>query len=300
MTVQLSCEKSIYSFSKNHAPIVRVTAPARVEIETYDCFTNQVTSTETFTSLDWDRINPATGPIEVEDAEPGDILKVHIETIEWAEQGIMATGPKMGVMGHRLQKLSAKPIAIRDGKAIFNEQLHIPLNPMIGVIGVAPAEGEVPCGTPGSHGGNMDNKLITEGATLYFPVFVKGALFGLGDLHAAMGDGEVCVSGIEIPGKVTVQLDVIKGFSIPNPRLENADSFVTIASASTLDEAAKTAVEEMIDYLSQYIDLPLEELTMLMSATGQTEICQMVDPLVTARFVVPKWVLKSYQVPIYE
>ena len=217
MTVQLSCEKSIYSFSKNHAPIVRVTAPARVEIETYDCFTNQVTSTETFTSLDWDRINPATGPIEVEDAEPGDILKVHIETIEWAEQGIMATGPKMGVMGHRLQKLSAKPIAIRDGKAIFNEQLHIPLNPMIGVMGVAPAEGEVPCGTPGSHGGNMDNKLITEGATLYFPVFVKGALFGLGDLHAAMGDGEVCVSGIEIPGKVTVQLDVIKGFSIPNP-----------------------------------------------------------------------------------
>lgn len=145
----------------------------------------------------------------------------------------------------------------------------------------------------------MDNKLITEGATLYLPVFVEGALFGLGDLHAAMGDGEVCVSGIEIPGKVTVQFEVLKGHSIPNPRLENADSFVTIASAPTLDGAVQTAVEEMIDYLSEYIELPLADLTMLMSAIGQTQICQIVDPLKTARFVVPKWVLEQYQVPIY-
>ena len=92
---------------------------------------------------------------------------------------------------------------------------------MIGVIGVAPNEGEISCGTPGDHGGNMDTTLIAEGATLYFPVFHKGALFSLGDVHAAMGDGEVCVSGIEIPAKVTVTLEVIKDQSLSVPVVEN-------------------------------------------------------------------------------
>ncbi len=169
---------------------------------------------------------------------------------------------------------------------------------MIGVIGVAPEGEGVNCGTPGSHGGNMDNKMITEGATLYFPVFAEGALFGLGDFHAAMGDGEISVSGIEVPGKATVTLEVLKGVKLQNPMLENEEVFTQIVSAKTLDEAVKLATEEMADRLVEKTGLPISEVTMLLSAAGQAEICQVVDPLMTARFVVPKWLLEQLNVEL--
>lgn len=293
------CKDSIYAFSGKHEPILRVASGSRLTIETYDCFTNQIQAeTTAVEAIDWNQINPATGPIYVEGAMPGDALKVKIELIELADRGVMATGPGLGVMGHRIEKFTVKLIPIENGQAIFN-QVKIPLNPMIGVIGVAPAEGEVSCGTPGSHGGNMDNTMITEGATLYFPVGVEGALFGLGDLHAAMGDGEVGVSGIEIPGRVTVTLEVIKGLAIAHPFLENDEAVVSIVSAPTLDEAVKTAVEQMVDRLLPTTGLSLAELTMLMSAVGQTQICQVVDPLMTARFVVPKSILRQLEATLF-
>ncbi|MDF2684138.1 MAG: acetamidase [Brevibacillus sp.] len=295
----VQCKESIYAFSGEHEPILRVASGTRLAIETYDCFTNQIQSESTVVStIDWNRINPATGPIYVEGALPGDTLKVKIERIELADRGIMATGPGLGVMGHRIEKFEVKLIPIVDGQAIFN-QIKIPLNPMIGVIGVAPAEGAVSCGTPGAHGGNMDNTMITEGATLYFPVGVEGALFGLGDLHAAMGDGEVGVSGIEIPGKVTVTLEVVKGLSIAHPFLENDEAVVSIVSAPTLDEAVKLSVEQMVDRLLPTTGLTLAELTMLMSAVGQTQICQVVDPLMTARFVVNKSILNQLDASLF-
>ena len=102
----------------------------------------------------------------------------------------MTTGPGLGVMGHRLDEFAVKMIPIESDHAIFNDNVHIPLNKMMGVIGVAPENEPISCGTPGSHGGNMDTTLIAEGATLYLPVFHQGAL-GLGDMHAAMGDGEI-------------------------------------------------------------------------------------------------------------
>lgn len=290
----LACESGvIYEFNKNNAYTKKVASGTTVKIETYDCYKNQIQSEEmSMDAINWHEINPATGPIYVEGALPGDILKVQIEKIEIGSQGVMMVGPGLGVMGHRIEKRVAKVLAIRDEKIIFNG-IQIPLNKMIGVIGVAPAEEGVSSETPGAHGGNMDNKMITEGATLYFPIFTEGALFSLGDLHAAMGDGEVGVSGVEVPGVATVRLEVIKGQTIQHPMLENEQVFTQIASAQTLDEASKIAIEEMIDRIVEKSTLSLEEVTMLMSAVGQIEICQIVDPLMTVRFVVPKWLLEE-------
>ncbi|MDP4549523.1 acetamidase/formamidase family protein [Alkalihalobacillus macyae] len=285
----LSNESVIYDFNKNHQPVKVVPAGATIEIVTYDCFENQLQSEDTkIDGIDWNRVNPATGPIYVKDALPGDVLKVTIEKLEIGDQGVMVVGPDLGVMGHRLKEMESKIIPIKDGKALFND-IEIPLNPMIGVIGVAPEGEGISCGTPGAHGGNMDNKMITEGATLYFPVFAEGALFGLGDFHAAMGDGEVSVSGIEVPGRATVKLEVIKGEPMSQPMLENDDVVTQIASAGTLDEAVQLATELMIDRICERTGMPIGEVTMLMSAIGQVEVCQIVDPLMTARFVVPKW-----------
>jgi amidase len=295
----LTCQSGIiYDFNKNHKPIKTVNSGETIKIETYDCFQNQIQSADTeIAGIDWNQINPATGPIFVKGAMPGDVLKVKIDKLEIGDQGVMVVGPDLGVMGHRIKKMESKMIPIRDGKAIYNN-IEIPLNPMIGVIGVAPAGEGVSCGTPDSHGGNMDNKMVTEGATLYFPVFVEGALFGTGDFHAAMGDGEVSVSGIEIPGKVTVTLEILKGETLENPMLENDEVVTTIVSAKTLDEAAKKATEEMVDRIVDKTGMPISEVTMLMSAAGQVEVCQIVDPLITARFVVPKWLLKQLDVTL--
>lgn len=297
----LSCGLgSIYAFSPNNKPIKKVNTGDKVEIETFDCFRNQITASEVpFDAIDWSQINPATGPIYVEGAEPGDILKAKIEDIEIADQGVMATGPELGVLGDYHKEFTTKIIPIKEGKAIFDEDIEIPVNPMIGVIGVAPGEGEVSCGTPGPHGGNMDNKRITKGATLYFPVFVKGALFALGDLHAVMGDGEIGVTGVEIPGKVTVTLDVLKGQSIEHPFMEGEDYVGSIFSAETLDEAVKGTVKQMAEALQVKTGQSLEEISMLLSAIGQTEICQVVDPLATARFIVPKWVLEKKGITLF-
>ena len=294
MATVLDKKSYIYEMSAKHAPTLRVSAGETVEIETYDCFLNQIQSAETaYNAIDWSQINPATGPVYVNEAKPGDILAVKIERIELADQGVMATGPQLGVMGHRIKDFTIKMIPIENNEAVFNEQIRLPLNPMIGVIGVAPEEGEISCGTPGDHGGNMDTTLIGEGATIYFPVSHEGALFSLGDVHAAMGDGEVCVSGIEIPAKVTVKFEVIKGQSIKVPVVETQDSMAFIVSKETLDEAADMAVEEMVDYLIERTDLGMEEATMLLSAAGHVQISQIVDPLKTARCLMAKSLLNK-------
>lgn len=293
----LSYEKGIiYEFNKKNAYTKKVPAGTTITIETYDCFQNQIQTPETeVAAIDWDKINPATGPIYVEGAQPGDVLKVKIDKIDIGDQGVMVVGPELGIMGDRFDQMQSKILPIKNDQVIFND-LELPLNKMIGVIGVAPAGDGVNCGTPGAHGGNMDNKMVAEGATLYFPVFTEGALFGLGDFHAAMGDGEVSVSGIEVPGAATVTLDVIKGEALHHPLLENDDVFTQIVSAETLDEAAKEATREMIDRIVDKSGLPISEVTMLMSAVGQAEICQIVDPLMTARFVVPKWLLEKLNI----
>ncbi|MGB2992560.1 MAG: acetamidase/formamidase family protein, partial [Paenisporosarcina sp.] len=256
----------IYEFNETNKPIATVASGSIVRVETYDCFKNQIDSEDmALTDLDWDQINPATGPIFVEDAKPGDVLKVTIHSIEIDSQGVMLVGPNLGVMGHQIDKMHAKILPIENDKILFNELL-LPLNKMIGVIGVAPSGQGVNCGTPGAHGGNMDNKMVTEGATLYFPVAVEGALFGLGDFHAAMGDGEVSVSGVEVAGAATVTLEVIKGEHLEQPMLENEESFTQIASAMTLDEASKIATQLMINRLVERTHMNVSEVTMLMSA----------------------------------
>lgn len=301
MCEKVSCATSIYAFDKNNEPAKRVKAGDSITIATYDCFTNQIQSELTeMTAINWDQINPATGPVFIEGAQPGDILKVTIDHLEIGDRGVMVTGKDLGIMGDRFEAFDVKIIPIQNDKAIFDDKLEIPLNKMIGVIGVAPDGDPVNCGTPGTHGGNMDTKLITEGATLYFPIFTEGALFATGDFHAAMGDGEISVSGIEVPGEVTVTCDVIKGHTIKHPLLENEDGITFLTSAETLDEATTLAVRDMLDFLQPYIGLTMSHLTMLMSAVGQTQVSQIVDPLITARYFVPKYVLEAYGVQLFK
>ena len=286
--------KTIFAMSSSAVPVCRAGSYETVTFVTKDCFDNQFTEEgDVLDSLNWDCINPATGPVYVEGAMPGDVLKVKIEDIRVASWGTMAAIPDNGVLGDCVSRGTVKRIPVRDGVAWFNQDIGIPCAPMIGVIGVAPEKGEIPCGEPGSHGGNMDNTKIKAGATLYLPVFHEGALLAMGDVHACMGDGEIMVAGLEIPAEVTVTLEVLKGISIDNPMLEDGEACYTIASHENVETAVYTAVKAMTDILMRELGMSLEDAGMLLSAMGNLQFCQVVDPKRTVRMEMKKTVLKK-------
>ena len=293
---QLGDERVLFAFARDLEPALTVESGETVRIRTKDCFGNQVrTSEDALDEIDWDAINPATGPVFVKGARPGGALKVVIENIELDDQTASCTGKDEGVCGDRFDAWSTRLCAIKNDELVWNDKLSIPLNPMIGVIGVAPAGDPVNCGTPGSHGGNMDNTAITTGATLYFPVAVEGALFGCGDMHAAMGDGEISVSGAEVAGYATVTLTALPDLHVTEPIIENETHLGIIASAESLDAAADRAVHEMVDLLHDRTGTPQDELVMLLSLVADVQVCQMVDPEKTVRFMVPKYVLEALE-----
>lgn len=287
-------ETAVYAMSPDNAPVARVQSGETLVFETSDCFGGQITcEADRMGALDWSRINPATGPVYVEAAAPGDTLKVEILRIDLAPQAAVVEAPGEGVTGLAAQEEQTKILPIRDGKAVFNQHISLPVCPMIGVIGTAPAEGSIATGTPDLHGGNMDCKRITAGSTLYLPVNVPGALLAMGDLHAVMGDGEVCVCGAEIAGEITVRVTVIPGRPLPLPFLVTQSHAMAIYSAEGLDAAAQGATLRMRDFLISQAGLAPHEAGMLLSLTGDLRICQAVDPNKTCRMELPLSVLRD-------
>ncbi|PNR95342.1 acetamidase/formamidase family protein [Petrotoga sp. 9PWA.NaAc.5.4] len=290
--IKVSKENTIFAFSSKKEPVITVKPKEKIIIETMDALSDEIHSEDQpFEAIDWEKVNPATGPIFVEGAKPGDVLEVKIEKIIITrDYGVMLTGKDMGVLGERFNKNYIKIVPIKNDKAYLYDY-EIPINPMIGVIGTAPKEDEIPCGTPGEHGGNMDCKVIKEGSIVYLPVNVEGALFALGDLHAAMGDGEVCVTGIEVPAEVTVSFNILKNKNWSLPIIKTEDQIYTVASKMSLDEAAKKATINMVTFLSHEYNLSEEKAMFLLSVVGNLQICQIVDPLKTVRMEMPLEIL---------
>lgn len=277
-----------------------------VVFETKDCYDdNDITEENPYGSHPDGLQNPATGPLYVCGAQPGDILKVDILNIELREYGIMRTSVTDGAFHHLYQEKTARIFPFEqagDGYRIrFDDKLTLDCDIMIGVIGTAPEGGGVLTITPGKHGGNMDCRKIGIGTTLYLPVNTPGALLAIGDLHALMGDGEMMICGLETGGKVTVRVTVLKEdsktFSCLRdalPLLDAGDRLMTIQSAETLDEAARLAACRMQALMAQITGLDDVNAGMLMSLKGDLIICQIVNPLKTVRCEFPKAILECY------
>jgi len=294
MQHKLTSDKAFFAFSPELEPVLRVQSGDEIEIETLDCFSCQLkTTSDTMDELDWSITNPATGPIFVEGAERGDVLKVELLEVRATGQSVMVVIPGEGGIAEYLSEPETAILPNTPNGVDFKGKLTIPYKPMLGVIGVAPESGEMPNSTPDFHGGNMDCTLIGAGATLYLPVNVKGALFGCGDMHAVMGDGEILICGAETPGIVRVRLSLLKGRSLPTPLIENDGVIATIASAPTTDEAQKLAATHLMEFLTGTVGLGSNDAGMLMSLMGNLIFCQVVDPNKTVRFEFPQWALKE-------
>ncbi|KNZ70982.1 Acetamidase/Formamidase [Thermincola ferriacetica] len=291
--MKIRADKVIYGFNPDLEAVAVARSGDVIVFETLDCFANQIVEAEqSVDNIDWEQINPATGPVYIKDARPGDSIRVSILKIDLADRGVMAAIPDCGVLGNRVKEPEIKILPIKGSTAYFND-IALPVKPMVGVIGVAPASGEIPCGIPGAHGGNLDTNLICAGNDLILPVAVPGALLALGDVHARMGDGEVWVTGIEAAAQVTVRVEVLKNFSVKEPVVMNDEITAFLSSAATLDEAVTKVTEYAIDCLVK-LGLSFNDAGMLLSAVGDLQISQVVDPLKTVRLVVPRWILTRY------
>ena len=290
---RISRDKVIYTMSGKNEAVLRVEPGERILFETEDALHGQIKAGgQGFEGLDWGRVNPATGPVYINGAQPGDVLTVRIEEILVESTGVVACGEGMGSLGHLLKGNTAKVMQIEGEMAHFSEDLSLPLNKMVGVIGTAPAKGEIPCGAPDFHGGNMDCKEIKEGATVLLPVNVPGALLAIGDLHAVMADGEAGVTGLEVAGSVKVTVGIIKNRVLPLPMVVNDSYVMTLASDEDLDIAVDMAASNMAEYLTKVECHTMNDAAMLISLVADVRICQVVDPKKTIRVEFPRKYLK--------
>ncbi len=291
-----------YNTIGSHPPVLRIAPGDTVATSTVDAMGCDATGEQVAT-----RGNPQTGPFFVAGAEPGDSLVLRLDRLTPNRPiGVTSTVLAPNTVDPEFaRKLPDHPEAewrvdLERGEVMLAtpipglERLHLPLAPMLGCFGVAPARGEaISTATSAAHGGNMDYRGFREGVTVYLPVFVPGALFHLGDGHAVQGDGEVVGTGVEISFDVEFTVDLRKGQRIGWPRGENDEYIFTAGNARPLDQALQHATTEMLHWLERDWDLDVVAASTLLGQCVEYEVGNVFDPAYTMICKVPKRVLAS-------
>ncbi len=297
----IGADQTHNKFSRAIPPALTVPSGAVIDVRTHEASHGQLTAEATaddVVNLDFEPIHPLTGPIAVEGAEPGDVLKVTLHEIELGDYGWVAVSPGFGWLADEFPDAYIKTFNFEEGasEARFSDGVTLPLAPFPGVLGVAPdTDKMLSTIPPRANGGNMDNKYMTAGTTVYLPVLVPGANFSIGDTHAVQGDGEVCGTAVEAPMRVILQLEVIKGGrSLPEPQYETDDYYAVTAFAETIDEAARKATRYMIDYLVEERGMERTEAYVLCSLAGDLKISEVVDvPHMLVSMHMPKAIFEG-------
>jgi len=289
---RLTRNHSIFAMDKQNQPVLYVDSGESLIVETEDCFSHQIVKPDDVLddNFDYSKVNPATGPIFINGSKPGDTLKVTIHKIEVDSQGVVEVHPGWGPLGNKVEKAETKIVSISEGWAKFAKYL-LPIHPMIGVIGVAPAGEAVSCVSPGPHGGNLDTVDIAEGAEIYLPVFTSGAKLALGDVHATMGDGEICGTGVEIRAEVEMKVEICENWQLSNPVVKTKESYFFIGSAKTFEEAIKIAAEESVKFIQERNHISWTEAYMMASIATDLLFSQVVNPLKTVRIRIPRKII---------
>jgi acetamidase/formamidase len=289
---ELSPDLVHFRWDVGNEPALTISSGDTVSLESRDVADDQLTRDSTSAdveSIDWERVYPLAGPIAVEGAQPGDTLAVEILELRTKEWGWTAIIPGIGLLPEDFPSPYLRIFDLTDGRnAYLREDVAIPIEPFLGTMGVCPAGAEqqevMP---PGSFGGNMDTRQLVQGATLYLPVQVEGGLFSCGDAHAAQGDGEVCVTGIETPMGATLRFTLERSRSIPAPqyrtpgplapRVNDGDWYGTTGVGPDLFSAAQDAIRAMIDYVSSTSGLSRDDAYVLASLCVDLRISEIVD-----------------------
>lgn len=292
-----------FGWDNSFVPVERVEPGSTILFHCHDSSAGQLVPTSTVEdvrTLDFGKINPVSGPIYIEGAEPGDAVKVTIDSFKPSGFGWTANIPGFGLLADdftdpALTIWKYNPDTLEP--ALFGKNGRVPLKPFCGTIGNAPAEkGLHSIVPPRRVGGNLDIRDLSAGTVLYLPVEVAGALFSVGDTHAAQGDGEVCGTAIESPMDVVLTLDLVKDarlktprFTTPGPVTRHLDALgyeVTTGIGTDLFEGARSAVSQMVEMLSSRYNMTPVDAYMLVSTCGDLRISEIVD--------APNWVVSFY------
>jgi len=283
----------IYKFDKNNTPVVKTDLPAELTFETIDCFNGCILDeSKVLADVDYSRCNPATGPVYFNGVKIGDVLEIKITKIKCISPGYTMAVHNDGLLAEYVHKDVTKILKF-DEEHWYFDNMKFKLTPMIGVIGVTPADKVISTVLPGDHGGNIDTTLIKEGATAFLPVFVDGGLLVMGDLHAAMGDGESFYMGLEVAGEVEVEVKVRRDIKIDVPFVLADNRFASIATDIDADAALKKAMKKLVDFVVDHSSLDFYEAGIICGLTADLQISQMVDPEKTARMAIDVSVLKE-------
>ena len=290
---RLGRDQIVWAFGPDLEPVLEVEPGATVTFETNDCFTGQIrTEADLVTEIDLGRVNSATGPVAVRGAKPGDSLVVEILDVRPAKQGFATLIPGFGQLIEQVQAPLTRVFEVEDGWIRQTDTIRFPARPMVGVVGVATDGETVSNGLAGRHGGNLDNHLHGKGARIYFPVRQPGGMFAVGDMHASMGDGEICFTGVEIAGEVDVRFELLDGKQATWPVTELADRWVAHATAERLEEALQLCSEEAARLLVEQWGFSIEDAFIFLSVACDAGIAQACKPCpgfgTIARFSIPK------------
>jgi amidase len=276
-----------YAFSRYVEPQLHIEPGESIAIYTEDAFGGVITSADDLPSHALGPyLNPQTGPIHVNGAEPGDVLAVTIEAIEptrdWAASCFV---PYFGgLTATKATRLLHDPLpervyiyALEDDVFRYEDKLAIPWRPFLGTMATAPDLEAISALTPFNQGGNMDVRDTCPGNTLFLPVAVDGALFFTGDAHGNQGDGELCGVALEITAKATLRFDLVKGRPLSNPRIESPDALLAVGSARPMEDAARIAYSELVDWLTDSYGFDRLDAYQLLTQAGTLYVGNMVD-----------------------
>jgi amidase len=284
-----------YVYGPYVPPVLTVDPGAVISCETHDAFEGKIRHETDSPSaiLNFPFLNPQNGPIFVNGAEKGDTLAVYIRSIRPRGPqpvgttvimpefgGLVATG-NTALLNPSLPERVKKLEVTAERGTVWNDRITLPYEPFIGTIGTSPEIEAISSLVPDYYGGNMDLPDVGPDAVIYLPVNTKGAMLYLGDCHAAQGDGELCGVAIEHPTVTTVQVDLIKGWTIRWPRLENASFYMTIGSSRPMEDAARIAYRELVRWLATDFGFDEIDAYMLLTQCGRVRLGNMVDPKYT-------------------
>jgi acetamidase/formamidase len=281
-----------YTWDAGNEPVLTIESGDTVVVEARDVSDNQIapdSSADAVVAVDWERVYPLVGPIRVEGAKVGDTLAIEILDLQTLGWGWTAIIPELGLLPDDFPEPYLRLFDLTTGDVTFlRDDIAIPIEPFFGTMGVCPeGASKQPVMPPGTFGGNMDTRQLTRDATLYLPVQVEGALFSCGDAHAAQGDGEVCVTGIEAPMHGTLRFTLERGRRIPAPqfrtpgpltaRTEGAGWYGVTGVGPDLYRAAQDATRAMIEHLTATYGLTAEDAYVLASLAVDLRISEIVD-----------------------
>jgi amidase len=307
-------ERSDYAWTFGGVePVMKVKPGDVLEVWTDDCFAGLVETLDDLPSHKITAFNPQTGPFFVEGAEPGDTLALHFVSIEpsrdWAVSttfplfGALTSTTRTVTLQDPLPELVWRYDVDRQRRIVHFEARNgdfatdLPLDPMHGTVGVAPAGGEARSSlVPDAHGGNMDTPEMRAGTTCYLGVNVEGALFSLGDGHCRQGEGETCGVAVEAAMDTVLVVDLIKGRATPWPRLEDADHIMSTGSARPLEDAFRIAHGDLVHWLAEDHGLDVLDAYQLVSQISESPVANVCDPNYTFVAKAPKHYLPSNDV----